>query len=104
MLAAISESIAGDGRVADTELKNRRKCALLYRARRRPDRQLKLTMLPRLTPIRDPIGDGDQSHGPDAGDPCPSGDCLVGLTFDEYAILDARSRFPKCAIRSSAHC
>jgi hypothetical protein len=60
-----------------------------------------------LTPIRDPIGDGDQSHGPDTRDPRSQrwgSDCLVGLTFDEYAILDARGRFPKCAIRSSAHC
>jgi hypothetical protein len=42
---AVSESLGGDGRVADTGLKNRRKCAILCRARRRPDRQLKLTML-----------------------------------------------------------
>jgi hypothetical protein len=46
----------------------------------------------RIAPTRDPLS---QRQG---------GDCLVGLTFDEYAILDARGRFPKCAIRSSAHC
>ena len=67
---AVCESLGGDGCVADTGLKNRRKCAILCRARRRPDRQLKLTMLAiGLTPIRDPIGDGDQSHCPDARDP-----------------------------------
>ena len=37
-------------------------------------------------------------------DDCFTAPILVGLTFDEYAILDARGRFPKCAIRSSAHC
>jgi hypothetical protein len=104
----LSESLAVDGRLGDTELKNRRKCAILCRARRRPDRQLKLMVLPTGTDAH-PRSDlrWRSVAWPDASDPRSQrqgSDCLVGLTFDEYAILDARGRFPKCAIRSSAHC
>jgi hypothetical protein len=35
----------------------------------RPTTKPRGALLPRLTPTSDPIGDGDQSHGPDARDP-----------------------------------